>query len=85
MLLTIEGKWFEALVHMTESEFFNLLHPKQVQLLIPIGIHGKFCLSTASTLVGFQKDIQQLIPQAETSLKSEGFIVPLTIILNNNV
>jgi hypothetical protein len=42
VLLTIEGKWLEAIVHMKEFEFLDLSHPKQVQLLISINIHGKF-------------------------------------------
>jgi hypothetical protein len=58
MLLTIEGKWLEAIVHMIKSEFFDLLHLKQVQPLISICIHGQFYLSTTSSLVGFQKHIQ---------------------------
>jgi hypothetical protein len=39
VLLTIEGKWLEVIVHMIESEFMDLLHPKQVQLLISIIHH----------------------------------------------
>jgi hypothetical protein len=58
VLLTIEGKWLEAIVHMTKSEFLNLLCPKQVQLFISIRIYGKFRLLTTSTLIGFKKDIQ---------------------------
>jgi hypothetical protein len=27
VLLTIEGKWFEAIVHMTKSKFLDLPHP----------------------------------------------------------
>jgi len=46
VLLTIKGKWLEAIVHMTKSEFLDLPHPKQVQLLISIWIHGKFRLVT---------------------------------------
>ncbi len=30
MLLTIENKWFEAIVHMIEFEFLDLLHPIQI-------------------------------------------------------
>jgi len=85
VLLTIEGKWLEAIVHMIKSYFLNLLRPKQVQLLISFHIHDKFCLSTTSTFVGFQENIQQFIPKAETSLKGKAFIAPLTIILNDNV
>ncbi len=36
VLLTIKGKWLEAIVHMTKSEFLDLLDPKQVQLFISI-------------------------------------------------
>jgi hypothetical protein len=62
VLLTIEGKWFEAIVHMIKFEFLNLLHSKQVQFFISIHIHGKFHLLTTSTLIGFQENIQQFIP-----------------------
>jgi hypothetical protein len=30
VLLTIESKWFEAIMHMTKFEFLDLFHPKQV-------------------------------------------------------
>jgi len=62
MLWTIKGKCLETIVHMKEFEFLNLPRPKQVQLLISICIHGKFCLSTTFTLVGFQENIQQFSP-----------------------
>jgi hypothetical protein len=42
VLLTIEGKWFEAIVHMTKFEFLDLPHPKQIKLFISIRIRGKF-------------------------------------------
>jgi hypothetical protein len=58
VLLTIEGKWLEIIVHMTEFEFVDLPCLKQIQLLISIRIHGKFCLLTTSTLVGIQKNTQ---------------------------
>ncbi len=57
---------------MTEFEFSDLLHAKQVQLLISIRIHGKFQLSPTFALIGIQEDIQQFIPQRETTLKCEG-------------
>jgi len=38
-----------------------------------------------STLVAFQEDIQQFIPQAKTNLKGEYLVTPLTIIPNDNV
>jgi hypothetical protein len=60
MLLIIEGKWLEVIVHMTKFEFLDLFHPKQV--LISICIHGKFQLSPTFAFVGFQEDIQQFIP-----------------------
>jgi hypothetical protein len=40
VLLTIKGKWFEAIMHMIESKFLNLPCLKQVQLFIRI--HNKF-------------------------------------------
>jgi len=42
VLLTIENKWFKAIVHMKKSKFLDLSCPKQVQLVISICIHGKF-------------------------------------------
>jgi hypothetical protein len=48
VLLTIEGKWLEAIMHMTKFEFLNFPRPKQVQLIISICIHGKFRLLTTS-------------------------------------
>jgi hypothetical protein len=62
VLLTIEGKWLEAIVHMTKSEFLDLLHPKQVQFLISTHIQDKFRSPTTFALIGFQEDIQQFIP-----------------------
>jgi hypothetical protein len=41
-------------------------------------------LLTTSTFIGFQEDVQQSIPQAD-SLKNEALVVPLTIIPNDNV
>jgi hypothetical protein len=70
---------------MIESKFLDLSCPKQIQLLSSIHIHGIFCLLTTSTLIGFQEDVQQFIPQAETSLKGEALVVPSTIIPNDNV
>jgi hypothetical protein len=40
---------------------------------------------TTSALVGFQKDIQQFIPQVETNLKGESLVAPLAIIPSDNV
>jgi hypothetical protein len=48
-------------MHMSKFEFMDLPCPKQVQLLISIGIQGKFWLSTTSTLISFQEEIQQFI------------------------
>jgi hypothetical protein len=39
VLLIIKGKWLEAIVHMTISEFLDLPRPKQIQLLISIIYH----------------------------------------------
>jgi hypothetical protein len=58
ILLTIEGKWLEAIVHMIEFDFLNFIHQKQVQLLILICVCGKFQFSPTSTLVAFQEDIK---------------------------
>jgi len=53
VLLTIEGIWLEAIMHMMASEFLDLLCPKQIQLFILIRIHGKFQLSPTFALLGF--------------------------------
>jgi hypothetical protein len=63
----------------------DLPRPKQVQLLTSDCINGKFHLSTTSTFVGFQENMQQFILQAKTSLKGEAFVILSTIILNDNV
>jgi hypothetical protein len=65
MLLTIENKWLETIVHMTKFELLDLPYPKQVQLFISIHIHGKFCLSTTSALVSFQKIYSTIYPTSE--------------------
>jgi hypothetical protein len=44
VLLIIKGKWLEAIMHIIESEFLDLPHLKQVQLLISIDIYGNFLL-----------------------------------------
>jgi hypothetical protein len=64
VLLTIGGKYFEAIMHMTKYEFLDLPHPNQIQHFISIRIHRKFQLLTTFDLVGFQENIQQFIPQA---------------------
>jgi len=51
MLLTIEGKWLETIVHMIEFTFLVSLRQKQVQLLISIWICGKFYLLPTSNLI----------------------------------
>jgi hypothetical protein len=56
--LAIKGKWLEAIVHMTNFEFLNLVRPKQVQLLISIHVCGKFELLLTFAHIGLQKDIQ---------------------------
>jgi hypothetical protein len=85
VLLTIECKWLEAIVHMTKSEFLDLLHPKQVPFIILIRNHDKFRIPSTSAVVGFQEDIQQFIPQGETNLEREGLVVRLPIIHIDNV
>jgi len=70
---------------MTKSKLLDLPCSKQVQLLISICIHGKFCLSTTSALVGFKENIQTFIPQAKTSLNNESLVIPSPIILSDNV
>ncbi len=85
ILLTIKGKWLEAVVHMIEFEFLNLAHSKQVQLLISIRVCGKFQLLPTSTLIGFLKNIQKFILKAERNLSVEGLVAPLVINSTNNV
>jgi hypothetical protein len=40
ILLTIESKWVEAIMHMTKFAFLNLIHSKQGQMFIPVHICG---------------------------------------------
>jgi hypothetical protein len=56
MLLTIEGKWLETIVHMMKSKFLDLLCPKQVQFFISIRIHGKFWLLPTFALTRGQSE-----------------------------
>jgi hypothetical protein len=58
VLLTIEGKWLETIMHMIKFEFLNLHYPKQIQLIIPMCIHDKFQLLFTFAFICFQKDIQ---------------------------
>jgi hypothetical protein len=58
VLLTIEGKWFEVIMHMIEFEFLDLPCLKQVQLFICI--HNKFQLLPTFALVGFKKTSNNL-------------------------
>jgi len=60
MLLTIEGKWLEIIVCMTKFEFLDLLHPKQVQFLISIHIHGNFDCRSHLSLLAFKKTSNNL-------------------------
>ncbi len=68
---------------MKKFEFLNLAHPKQVQPLVSISVCCKFQLSHTS-LVGFQKDIQQFIPKKNKNLSVEGLIVPFAISCNDD-
>jgi hypothetical protein len=83
VLLTIEGKWFEAIVHMTKFEFLNSFHPKQVKFPILIHIQSKFQLFTTTTFVGFKKTSNNL--SHKQNLKGEGLIAPLATIPNDIV
>jgi hypothetical protein len=69
---------------MTKFEFLNLAHPKQVQPLVSICVCCIFQLSCTS-LVGFQKDIQQFIPKIERNLNVEWLIAPFAISCNDDV
>jgi hypothetical protein len=59
VLLIVESKRLEAIVHTKKSIFLDIPRPKQLQLLISIHIHGKFHLLITFAFVGFQEDIQQ--------------------------
>jgi hypothetical protein len=63
ILLNIEGKGFETIVHMIEFEFLILVCPKQVQFLVSICVCDKFQLSSTYVVIGFQENIQQFIPK----------------------
>jgi hypothetical protein len=70
---------------MIEFEFLNLVHPKQVQLLVSICVCYKFQLSLTSTFVGFQEVIQQFIPKIERNLNVEGMVAHFAISCNDDV
>jgi hypothetical protein len=82
VLLTIEAKWFEVIMHMTESEFLYLHHPKQVQLFISICIHG---YHPHFPLLAFKKTSNNLSHKGKTSLKCKGLVIHLAIIHSDNV
>lgn len=75
MLLTIKGKWLEAIVHMTKFRFLALPHLKQVQFLISIRIHNKFHWSPTFTLIGFHKDNEQFLSKMESSLRGGDLVI----------
>ncbi len=85
ILLTIEGKWLEAIVHMAKFGFLNLVCPKQVQFLVLIRVCGKFQLSPTSSLVGLQENIEQFILEIERNLSAKGLVAPLAISFNDDV
>jgi hypothetical protein len=62
MLLTIDGKWLKAIVHMTRMHSLIFFFQK-VQFLITNYIHNKFQFSLTSFFVGYQENIQQFIPK----------------------
>jgi hypothetical protein len=60
VLLTIEGKWLEVVVHMIESKFLDLSLPKQVQLLISISFMVNFNSHPYLPLLAFRKTSNNL-------------------------
>jgi hypothetical protein len=55
MLITIDGKWLEAFVHIPKATFLNL--PYLIQIKLFICIYAKFLLSPTSTFIGFHEDV----------------------------
>jgi hypothetical protein len=51
MLITIDDKLLEAIMHMIKATFLNLPHLKQVQLFVLIRICGKFLWSLYKPLL----------------------------------
>jgi hypothetical protein len=60
VLLIIKGKWLEALVHMIEYEFLNLLLLKQVQLLIQFSFMVNFACQPHLLLLAFKSTSNNL-------------------------
>ncbi len=65
ILLTIDGKWFEVIMHITKFKFLNLAPPKQVQFFNSICVCGKFQLPPTCALVSFFKNIQQFTSKVD--------------------
>ncbi len=76
IILTIEGKWIKGVVHMLETNFLILPHPKEVQLFIKKKLLGKLLLSLIFQLMGFEEHIEEmpLQPGSSTSLATNFFV-----------
>jgi hypothetical protein len=57
MLITIDGKWLEAFVHITKTIFLNLPCLIQIELFISIHTYANFLLLPTSTFIGFHENI----------------------------
>jgi hypothetical protein len=79
--LTIEGKWLQTIDKVLIFEFGL---SKTSSTFVSIHVCCKFQLSR-TTLVGFEKDIQQFIPKIKRNLNVEGLIAPFAISYNNSV
>jgi hypothetical protein len=60
VLFTIKGKWLETIVNMTKSEFLDLPHLKQLQLLISIRYMLSFACQPHLPLLAFKKTCNNL-------------------------
>jgi hypothetical protein len=81
VLLTIEGKWLETIVHMAKFEFLDLSRPKQVELLISICICGKFQLWPHMPLLTFKKISNNLSHKWKPSWRANVWLLLQQLVL----
>jgi hypothetical protein len=74
-----------SIMHMTQFEFLNLAHLKQVQLLVSIHVHGKFWFLPTSTLVGFPRKHSTIYFTSRNQLCVESLITLLAINYSDDV
>jgi hypothetical protein len=70
---------------MIEFEFLDLFRPNKFNSLVQFTFMVNFACWPHLPLLVFKKISNNLSPKQKTNLKGEALVVPLTIILNENV